>query len=106
MVAVDAAVGAPLIVPVAAFNDKPPGRGGAIPYDKEPVPPKPVTGVKLVAGWPLVRMTVASACAAVTAGLMVSEKVLVAVTVLASVTVTVNVVAADVTVGMPVTHAG
>ena len=68
-----------------------------------PVPPPPVTGVKLAEGWLCVSVLEATACVAVAAVLTVRLKVLLAVALLASVTVTVYVVAEEVTDGLPVT---
>jgi len=66
------------------------------------VPPDPVTGVNGVAAWFIVRRVVATACVAATAAFAARLKVAVAVALFASVTVTVYVVAAPVTVGVPV----
>jgi len=66
------------------------------------VPPDPVTGVKEVAAWLTVSVTLAIDWVAATALLTVRLKVAVELAMFASVTVTVYVVAAMVTVGVPV----
>ena len=66
-----------------------------------PVPPAPVTGIKLVAAWLCVNAVEATAAVAVTAEFTIRTNILLADTPFVSVTITVNVVAVSVAVGVP-----
>ena len=89
------------MAPVEALIDNPEGSVGAMLYVKLPVPPEPLTGLKLAEGWFSVRDFDATACVAVTPVLTARINVLVAVAPLVSVTVTVKVDGAVETTGIP-----
>ena len=91
-----------MIAPVDDARLNPAGSAGETEYDRDGVPPPPVTGVKPVAATLTASVCVAMTCVAVTAGLTVRVKLAVAVRLFASVTVTVWTVALAVAVGVPV----
>ncbi len=101
-VAASVTEGVPVTTPLVALKESPAGNAGEMLYVSVPLPPAPVIGVKVVAGWLTVRVFDAVATVADTGPFTVSENVFVAVSLLVSVTVTVYVVAELAIVGVPV----
>ena len=103
VVVVSVEVGVPEIVPVEVLKIRPVGNVPVVMlYVRVPVPPLPVTGVKLVMAWFCVKAVEATTVAAVTAAFTARLKLAVAVAPFASVTVTVKLVAVSVAVGIPI----
>jgi hypothetical protein len=95
-------LGVPVIAPVPEAIESPAGSVGVTLYVSAPVPPEPVTGMKLMAARFIVSVVEAMAVVATTAEFTVRLKVADAVALFASVTVTVYVVAELATPGVPV----